>query len=124
MIRFVIEVQGGHSNQFNILESVDLTFTSPERGTSSEVASLFSLTDSVKANDSSLSLVSPEDLSFCLSVTSLLTPTVFSPHLCVRRDYCQIISGEGMGMGDMLFILLEKQKGMLDFSECDLGNSR
>ena len=27
--------------------------------------------------------------------------------LCMRRDYFQIISGEGMG--DMLFILLEKQ---------------
>ena len=26
--------------------------------------------------------------------------------LCMRRDYFQIISGEGMG--DMLFILLEK----------------
>ena len=32
--------------------------------------------------------------------------------LCMRRDYFQIISGEGMGMGDILFILLEKQSGM------------
>ena len=42
--------------------------------------------------------------------------------LCMRRDYFQIISGEGMGMGDMLLILLEKRTGMLDFGECDLGN--
>ena len=27
--------------------------------------------------------------------------------LCMRRDYFQIISGEGMGMEDMFFILLE-----------------
>ena len=27
-----------------------------------------------------------------------------------------------MGMGDMFFILLDKQKGMLDFVEYDLGN--
>ena len=32
--------------------------------------------------------------------------------LCMRRDYFQIISGEGMGMGDMLLILLDKQSGM------------
>ena len=29
--------------------------------------------------------------------------------LCARRGHCQIISDEGVGMGDMLFILLEKQ---------------
>ena len=27
-----------------------------------------------------------------------------------------------MGMGDMFFILLDKQKGMLDFVEYNLGN--
>ena len=32
--------------------------------------------------------------------------------LCMRRDYFQIISGEGMRMGDMLLILLDKQSGM------------
>ena len=35
--------------------------------------------------------------------------SVEAQELCMRRDYFQIISGEGMGMGDMLFILLEKQ---------------
>ena len=48
--------------------------------------------------------------------------SVEAQELCMRRDYFQIISGEGMGMGDMLFILLEKQTGMLGFSECDLVN--
>ena len=48
--------------------------------------------------------------------------SVEAQELCMRRDYFQIISGEGMGMGDMFFILLDKQKGMLDFGECDLGN--
>ena len=36
--------------------------------------------------------------------------------LCMRRDYFQIISGEGMEMGDTFFILLEIQTGMLDFA--------
>ena len=40
----------------------------------------------------------------------------------MRGGYCQIISGEGMEMGDTFFILLEKQTGMLDLSECDMGN--
>ena len=42
--------------------------------------------------------------------------------LCMRRDYFQIISSEGMGMGAMFFIFLDKQKWMLDFGEYDLGN--
>ena len=47
--------------------------------------------------------------------------SVEAQELCMRRDYFQIISGEGMGMGDMFFIVSEKQTGMLGFSECDLG---
>ena len=43
--------------------------------------------------------------------------------LCMRRGHCQIISDEGVGMGDMLVILLEK-KGMfllLSIKYCSLG---
>ena len=47
--------------------------------------------------------------------------SVEAQELCMRRDYFQIISGEGMEMGDTFFILLEKQTGMLGFSESDLG---